>query len=123
MAAGGPQVGRELAGPNSPAGRAQKAAAQESMSVADRLPGRCTLVTGERRKVFAWRSRGVSLGWGHANKAVEENPSPARLLGSLVGFDLRLLLAGSVYSPRSAGLEYQSGFVDVDRGIWCGLCH
>src|SRR6266700_346844 len=170
MAAGGPEVGRELAGPNPLAGRAQTAAAQESMSVADRLPGRCAPVIGERRvlpqrrrvgrvtpcaptdgraqrrarsdapyllwlaasavadpvqrrKVFAWRSRSVSIGWGHANKAVGENPSPARLLGTFVGFALRLLLAGSMFSPRSAGLEYQSGFVDVHRGIWCGLCH
>src|SRR5205823_6048376 len=123
MAAGGPEVGRELAGPNPPAGRAQTAAAQESMSVAHRLPGRCAPVTGERRKVFPWRFRGVSTGWGHANKAVGENPVPARLFGPFVGFDLRLLLAGSVFSPRSAGLEYESGFVDVARGIWCGLCH
>src|SRR6266567_6621938 len=49
MAAGGPEVGRELAGPNPLAGRAQTAAAQESMSVADRLPGRCAPVIGERR--------------------------------------------------------------------------
>src|SRR3989442_9491498 len=49
MAAGGPEVGRKLAGPIPPARRSQTAAAQESMSVADRLRGRCASVTGKRR--------------------------------------------------------------------------